>query len=234
MVAWNSDTFLAALAFGSTIVATLRAGSRALYLMAHDQIDVMDGPLILGPNDVRILPNGTTTVEVSPLWELSSVFQQSVRLALEPDSMEYRVLSVGARPQEEEKEAYSLSPFPVKKREVVAVVEEDDSQDIVVIEESSTAEEENNTTLDVEILTEDIVGESSSDRLSKPPAFVSRISVRGVLGRVPLLGRWVGTQDDSNDDDESFSIDEMEIDGTCCTTLSVVVVIRSSLDYECV
>lgn len=208
---------LALLAYGSAAVATLRAGSRFLYLMEHDHIDVMDGPLILGPRDVTILSNGTASVEISPLWELASVFQQSVRLALEPDTMEYRVLSVGAMPQkenDEEKEPYSLSPFPVKKRGIV--VEEQDSVETVANESSHTLEDDDDN-VDVEIQAEDIVGERSSDRLSKPPSFVSRISMRGMLGKVPLVGRWMGgQQDDSEDDDDSFSFDDMEIDGTYC------------------
>jgi hypothetical protein len=212
MVAWSSDTFLAAFAYGSALVATLRAGSRALYLMEHDQIDVMDGPLILGPHDVTILPNGTSTIEVSPLWELASVFRESVRLALEPNTMEYRVLSVGM-PQddnEKDKEPYSLSPFPTKKRGVPAAEEEDDF--IVEDLDDENAEE----VADVEILAQDIVGERSSNRLAKPPSFVSRISVRGMFGKVPLVGRWMRQPDDSDDDDEeSFSFDDMELDGTC-------------------
>jgi len=211
MVAWSSDTFLAVFAYGSTLVATLRAGSRALYLMEHDQIDVMDGPLILGPRDVTILPNGTATVQVSPLWELASVFQQSVRLALDPDSMEYRVLSV-AMPQEEEDEMepYSLSPFPVKKREVVAA-EEDDFVVTEIVNETGTLEED--AIVNVEVLAEDIVGESSHDRLAKPPSFISRMSLRGALEKVPLVGRWMGQQDDSEDDEDSFSFDDIEFEG---------------------
>lgn len=212
MVAWSADTFLAILAYGSTLVATLRAGSRALYLMEHDQIDVMDGPLILGPNDVTILPNGTATIEVSPLWELASVFQQSVRLALEPDTMEYRVLSIGTSQdeQQEEKEPYSLSPFPVKKREVEATVV-DDTKNVTSTENGDDTAGE----LDVEILAEDIVGERSSSRLAKSSSFVSRISIRGMVGKVPYFGRWVKQMgDDSEDDEESFSFDDMEFDGT--------------------
>lgn len=212
MVSWSSDTFFAALAYGSALVATLRAGSRALYLMEHDQIDVMDGPLILGPHDITILPNGTSTIEVSPLWELASVFRESVRLALEPNTMEYRVLSVG-KPQddnERDKEPYSLSPFPTKKREAPAVEEEIDDYIVEDLDEESAEE-----VADVLILAEDIVGERSSNRLAKPPSFVSRISVRGVFRKVPWIGRWMRQPDDSDDDDEeSFSFDDMELDGT--------------------
>lgn len=210
MVAWSSDTLFAALAYASTLIATLRAGSRAFYLLEHDFIDVMDGPLILGPRDVTVLPNGTATMEVSPLWELASVFQQSVRLALDPDSMEYRVLIIGMPQQEEKKEPYSLSPFPVKKHAAIVVAEE---EDFVVTEVVNETKSEEHVTVNVEVLAEDIVAERSDERLAKPPSFVSRISLRGALAKVPLFGRWVEQQEDS-DDDESFSFDDMEFDGT--------------------
>ena len=232
MVAWSSDTLLAVLAYGSTLVATLRAGSRALYFMEHDQIDVMEGPLILGPNDVIILPNGTATIEISPLWELASVFQESVRLALDPDSIEYRVLSVGV-PQEgkedaQEREPYSLSPFPTRKPQVI-------EEEIVVTDltEESTDESTLFKSEDVEILAEDTVGESSHDRLSERKPFIPRISsylprassylprvssyflrvsFHGMLHKVPFIGRWTGG--DASDDEDSFSFDETEFDGT--------------------
>ena len=208
MAAFTSDTVLAILAYGSAIVATLRAGSRAFYLMEHDQIDVMDGPLILGPNDVHVLPNGTAVVDVSPLWELASVFQQSVRLALDPDSMEYRVLSLGVSHEEdEEEEPYSLSPFPVKRSEVVG-------RDIIVeMDANDTRADNEEGVINVEISAEDIVSESSSNRLSKRKPYLPRISLRGMLCKVPFVDRWIERQDDESDDDESFSFDELEKDG---------------------
>jgi hypothetical protein len=89
---------LSALAYASVIVATLRAGSRALYLTEHDSIGVMQGPPILGPHEVE---NGT---EASPVWDLSYPFQEGVRLALFPDSFQYQ--------QDEivEPEAYTMTP----------------------------------------------------------------------------------------------------------------------------
>ena len=214
MVAWSSDTLFAAFAYACTLIATLRAGSRAFYLIEHDQIDVMDGPLILGPGDVTMLPNGTATVEVSPLWELASVFQQSVRLALDPDRMEYRVLTIGIPQEEEKKEPYSLSPFPVKKRATAVVVDEEEDFAVteIVNENTSTSLANEDVTVNVEVLAEDIVAERSHDRLAESPSFVSRMSVRAALAKVPFFGRWMEPQDDS--DDESFSFDHMEFDGT--------------------
>lgn len=207
MVAFSSDTVLAILAYGSALVATLRAGSRAFYLLEHDQIDVMDGPLILGPSDVRILPNGTAVIDVSPLWELASVFQQSVRLALDPDSMEYRVLSVGIPQEEEEIEPYSLSPFPLKRSEVV-------EEEILESDANETSAEDGVEIVEVEVSADDIVSESSSGRLSKKKSYLPRISFRSMLGKVPLVSRWVEQEYDDSDDEESFSFDDMETDGT--------------------
>lgn len=216
MVAWSSDLVLAILAYGSMIVATLRAGSRALYLMEHDQIGVMDGPLILGPNDVTILQKGTATVEVSPLWELACVFQQSVRLALEPETMEYRILSVGT-PHDDgelEKEPYSLSPFPRQKRNVVNVKVKEDFVVVHHHDESTSSITDDTDGLDIEILAEDIVSEKSLSRLAESPSFVSRLSVRGMMGKVPFVRRWSGQDDDASDDEESFSFEDLEFDGT--------------------
>ena len=78
------EGFLATLAYASVIVATLRAGSRALYLTEHDSIGVMQGPPILGPDDV------TNRSMASPVWDLSYPFQQGVRLALFPESFRYQ------------------------------------------------------------------------------------------------------------------------------------------------
>ena len=87
----------------ATIVATVRAGSRATYMLAHGGSDglgmgVVDGPLILGPADVErkkreliesgvdwldyVEDDGSGGLQVSPLWESSFGFQQAVRLAM--------------------------------------------------------------------------------------------------------------------------------------------------------
>lgn len=228
MGALTSDSVLAILAFGSCLVATLRAGSRAFYLMEHNQIDVMDGPLILGPNDVSILTNGTAVVDVSPLWELAAVFQQSVRLALDP-YMEYRILSVDIpqEEKEEEKEPYSLSPFPVKRNVVVG-------QEPVEADAPNDARADNGgEIIDVEDLSEDIVGESSSDRLSQSRLYLPHISLRSMLGKVPLVNRWVGLQADESDDDESFSFDDTEIDGTWCCWLTSPYLPAACYSHSC-
>jgi hypothetical protein len=196
MVAW-SDGVLTAFAFASTLVATLRAGSRALYLIEHEHIDVMEGPLILGPADMK----SNETLETSPLWELAHFFKQGVCLALDPGSMEYRVLPVET-PQNEKviQEPYSLSPFPARK---------------AVVDEGIVAAQPNAISI-VDGISEstakDIVSAKSYDeKLGASASFVSRVSPRNALRRVPLLGRLMGCADES--DDETLSFDDNGFDG---------------------
>ena len=84
MVVWIEGA-LAIVAYASTIIATLRAGSRGLYLVEHDHIGVMDGPLILGPSD-------RNESVASQLWELSFAFQESVRLSVSPHLMAHELI----------------------------------------------------------------------------------------------------------------------------------------------
>lgn len=187
MVAWSTDGVLAALAYASTLVATLRAGSRALYLLEHDHIDVIEGPPILGPNE--------TAEAVSPLWELTQLFQQSVRLALDPEHMEFRVLVVNTPQEKVRLEPYSLSPWPTKKKvakeSAVPVFNASDVEDPVCIE------------VDVD----GIVSARSYEKLSKEPSFLSRVTPRNVLHRVPWAKRWMA---EDFSEDESFHDDDEE------------------------
>jgi len=48
------EVFLSSVAYAAAIVAMLRAGSRATYMLTHGgRMGIVDGPLILGPEDVR-------------------------------------------------------------------------------------------------------------------------------------------------------------------------------------
>jgi len=80
------NAIITACVYISTAIATLRAGSRALYIAKHDgKLGIMDGPLILGPEDVlQIKENsqGEDGVEVSELWESAYGFQKAVELSL--------------------------------------------------------------------------------------------------------------------------------------------------------
>lgn len=190
MVAW-SDGVLAALAYVSTLIATLRAGSRVLYLLEHEHIDVMEGPLILGP--------GIKSNETSPLWDLAQLFQQGVRLALDPGSVEYRVLAI-EKPLDENmvQEPYSLSPWPTKKAAL----------DSGVVSGLPHAIEDGFT----ESAAEAIVSAKSYDKLGTSSSFLSHISPRNLFRRVPLEGHLMGHLDEPVADGAS-SFDDNDLDG---------------------
>lgn len=72
------------IALAAAIIATLRAGSRALYSISNkNEIGIMDGPLILSPYDMKQLElegKDVSCFEVSPLWELTCSFSEAVKL----------------------------------------------------------------------------------------------------------------------------------------------------------
>jgi len=86
------NAFIGAIVSVSAAIATLRAGSRLLYILHHGDIGVMNGPLILGPSDNSLQPtstqlnstgfNATCENKISALWEYTFAFQQAVRLSL--------------------------------------------------------------------------------------------------------------------------------------------------------
>jgi hypothetical protein len=109
------DGMLLMAAYATAIIASLQAGSRAKYLLEHNEIDIKDGPLILPPTD-----NST-----SPLWTLVQAFQQSVELGLayhlDEKLHEFTRQSVtsgkfdagsNGHVGDPKIEPYSLSPFP--------------------------------------------------------------------------------------------------------------------------
>ena len=201
MVAW-SDGVLAALAYVSMLVATLRTGSRVLYLLEHKQIGVMEGPLILGPDDVA-WQKENETLEISPLWELSNTFQQSVRLALDPGSMEYRVLSV-EKPEREivVKEPYNLSPFPVRKANEEHGTETPTDDTV-----------EPDSAVDIDISVQDIVATKSNHKLSRRLPYFSSVSFGSIVRRIPGVSRWMGESDDASEED-TWLHEENGVDGT--------------------
>jgi hypothetical protein len=106
---------LRAFACVSAVIATLRAGSRALYLLEHDAIGVMDGPLILPSQN-----------ETNPMFEVSEAFRHSVRLSLYPQYYEHVRT---ANTIEQEMEPYSLFPMPIsenRNEEIINNFEESD------------------------------------------------------------------------------------------------------------
>ena len=81
----------------SATVATLRAGSRAWYILDHGAIGIMDGPLILPSFN-----------ETNPLFELSEAFRHSVRLSIFPQY--YDNVRI-AQPVPPNVEPYPISPL---------------------------------------------------------------------------------------------------------------------------
>jgi hypothetical protein len=96
------DVALQAVAVVSAMIATLRAGSRAAYLLENGSIGVMDGPLILPSKN-----------ETNPMFELSEAFRHCVRLSMFPQYYQntvrrnHEILSPPREP-------YHLSPVPYK------------------------------------------------------------------------------------------------------------------------
>jgi hypothetical protein len=119
-------------AYAATLIGTLRAGSRVVYLSQHSAIGIVEGPLILPPPPTV---NATTTDNTPvnsgkrshgpTIYELSEAFRECVGLSLHPQ--QYRgVRQVentthadattttrdGNNNIEEGPTPYSLSPFP--------------------------------------------------------------------------------------------------------------------------
>lgn len=91
------DAVLKATALASAILASLRASSRASYLLTHEGIGVMDGPVIQKSN------------ETYALFELSEAFKHCVQLASTPQR--YQNLQTNV-PVTRVFEAYPLSQVP--------------------------------------------------------------------------------------------------------------------------
>lgn len=73
------ERYLGAFAVAQAIVASLRAASRAWYIQNGGQIGIMEGPLILPPENN----------ETSQLFDLSTAFRDGVRLAIERDRFDF-------------------------------------------------------------------------------------------------------------------------------------------------
>ena len=72
------------LAIAATMIATLRAGSRVVYLIqqpSHAGIGIMPGPTIDPPSSFQNKNETTISPSSVALWELSEAFRHAVRLA---------------------------------------------------------------------------------------------------------------------------------------------------------
>ena len=123
------DSVLRLIAYGTSIMATLRAGSRAWYLSQNSAIGTVDGPLILPPS-VDTSLNQTNSSLSSPshptLYEISEAFRHCVRLSLYPDDYQ------GVRRDVQEKknddtddseEPYYISPYHYRSNQVSQIAE---------------------------------------------------------------------------------------------------------------
>jgi hypothetical protein len=109
------DLLIQAVIYTTTVIATLRAGSRAIYAIHHAEIGVMDGPLILSPQDVAAIKNqGDDEVEVSPLWEYAFGFSEAVRLLHDEDRLSDGEIHRGNWKEEEEASHYYSMAWPHK------------------------------------------------------------------------------------------------------------------------
>ena len=97
------DVAVRTAALASAIIATLRAGSRAAYLLEHDAIGIMEGPTI----------QRTANESSYPLFELSEAFRHCVRLSVAPA---YYENVQRKRPVITVVEPYLMSPKPYLPR----------------------------------------------------------------------------------------------------------------------
>jgi len=146
------DALLSGFVYISTAIATLRAGSRALYITRHDgAIGIMDGPLILSPADVMKLKNNpagenlqggdddggddVNGIEVSKLWESAYGFQKAVKLSLPSSTLSseepFDAVTVGDIVAENRKRGYYSFASPQKSSPIEDTLsrEEEDSYD---------------------------------------------------------------------------------------------------------
>eukprot|EP00977_Amphora_coffeiformis_P026715 scaffold29273_cov144-Amphora_coffeaeformis.AAC.2 len=95
------DKVFVAAALIQTALTTLRASSRAYHMFRYNSIGLMDGPLILPPQQVN---------ESAFLWELSTAFRHAVMLEARPEMYETDfVETVLADPNVNEQDEYDSS-----------------------------------------------------------------------------------------------------------------------------
>jgi len=165
------ETAAQGFAFSTAILATLRAGSRALYaLTTNNELDMMDGPLILSPFDVEELRLQGQEGEVSPLWEITFGFSEAVRHlrnAHENDDEEHhKTLNVFRNTWTEEKQSlryYSMAaPHKSYPSFETTVNRKNHMSDI----EKSKTESEGGTSIDCEENADQSLALTSQNKLS--------------------------------------------------------------------
>ena len=82
------ECFTSGLIAASVIISTLQASSRVLHAVSQEDAKVMDGPLILSPDDVNELEKNGSFASVSPLWEVTHGFRMALALFSDSDQSE--------------------------------------------------------------------------------------------------------------------------------------------------
>lgn len=104
------EALIQAVIYTTTAIATLRAGSRAIYAQNHGQIGIMDGPLILSPQDIaQLREQGSMEGEVSPLWEPTYGFTEAVKLLYHETQFPDDIVVGNWRKEEETNSFYSMA-----------------------------------------------------------------------------------------------------------------------------
>ena len=139
------EAFVQGVIYATTAIATLRAGSRAIYAYNHEnEIGVMDGPLILSPQDIaKLREQGSMEGEVSPLWKSVHGFTEAVRLLHDEAQFTDDVVTGNWKKEEETNSYYSMAS-PHKPFEEIRVekkqesdVNKTESRSESVVEETS-------------------------------------------------------------------------------------------------
>jgi hypothetical protein len=203
------DKAYVAVVFLQTVLTTLRAGSRALYMWRTGSIGVMEGPPILPPRQLN---------ESAALWELSTAFRHTVLLANRPDLYDtfYTETSLAkGRTHEEEEYAdatrtsdvYRLSSFGISSQDGTDEEIGDEELDRKIGELLEEAGIMNLTSTNEEDAVAHCEKQEGTDEASEkapPKAFVSRIVgmiARGVSQtrrsvRKDFLRRWRLVEED--------------------------------------
>lgn len=138
------EAFLQAVILGTTAIASLRAGSRALYSFTHDEIGMMDGPLILSPLDIaEIRRQGNSDGEVSPLWESTFAFSEAVKILHDEEQLHIldNIWKGNWRDDEVADKSYSLaSPHKSAKHKLLLSNSDNRIPDEIALDKNSTAD----------------------------------------------------------------------------------------------
>lgn len=111
------DVALKGIGLASTIIATLRAGSRAVFLVDRDAIGILEGPTITRPNASESdNDDGGTS-----LFELSEAFRHCVRLSFAPHLYENVKLRQPV--------STVVEPYPLSTRPYIDPKQEDRKED---------------------------------------------------------------------------------------------------------